>query len=116
MYYENFEYHITMKHGVVREKWPLPDFKNPSSMTRMEVEILLRALENGAATFRSLSNEEWKAWLDDYLHGADTNPADDPAMIAMDEPSVAAESQPPSPLPLADATLDANTKIGRAHV
>ena len=61
MYYTSFDDQITAKHGVVRENW-VGKFQSPSTLTFIEAEMLIHALENGVTTFRSLSNAEWADW------------------------------------------------------
>ncbi|KAI0749934.1 hypothetical protein C8Q80DRAFT_1269728 [Daedaleopsis nitida] len=67
MNYTNFDSAITAKFGVVCENWPIPNFVSPSNMTYMEAEITLHAFDSGAARFRSLTDTEWKDWLDAAL-------------------------------------------------
>ncbi|EIW56748.1 uncharacterized protein TRAVEDRAFT_128349, partial [Trametes versicolor FP-101664 SS1] len=63
MFYVNFHQHITLRFGVVLERWPLTTFKAPGSMSsRQELLIILHAFENDVATFRQLTNPEWEGW------------------------------------------------------
>ncbi|KAI9069497.1 hypothetical protein FKP32DRAFT_1553814, partial [Trametes sanguinea] len=63
MLYVGFAEHITARHGVVIENWPLPRFLAPSAIrTRLELTTLLSAWETDTARFRKLSREEWQAW------------------------------------------------------
>ncbi|KAI0700239.1 hypothetical protein C8T65DRAFT_580487, partial [Cerioporus squamosus] len=62
MFYSSFNEQITLKHGVILENWPIQKFDNPSSLSHLEAEVVLRALESGATRFRSLSDDEWATW------------------------------------------------------
>ncbi|TFK89865.1 hypothetical protein K466DRAFT_485877, partial [Polyporus arcularius HHB13444] len=62
MFYSSFDEQITAKHGVIMENWPIPKFDNPSSLSHLEAEVVLRALESGATRFRSLTDTEWATW------------------------------------------------------
>ncbi|KAH9847527.1 hypothetical protein C2E23DRAFT_692686, partial [Lenzites betulinus] len=63
MFYVNFHEHITMRYGVVLERWPLPKFVAPGKLSsRQELNILLSAFENDVAFFRQLTNPEWEEW------------------------------------------------------
>ncbi|RDX40950.1 hypothetical protein OH76DRAFT_1301104, partial [Lentinus brumalis] len=62
MFYVNFEEHITLKFGIVLENWPLKRFAAPGSLSRVELEVLLKAWENKTTFFRQLTDEEWSEW------------------------------------------------------
>ncbi|KAH9899137.1 hypothetical protein C8Q73DRAFT_638607, partial [Cubamyces lactineus] len=64
MAYVNFDYHITLQHGVVLEGWPSGiKFAAPGKFTSIpELQTLYTAWDTGAAHFRSLTNDEWRAW------------------------------------------------------
>ena len=65
MYYKNFEQHITRKHGIVVEGWPLRIFDNPSAIgSQVELKVLLSSWEAGTTRFRKMSNEEHMAWVE----------------------------------------------------
>lgn len=64
MNYKNFE-HITRKHGIVVEGWPLPVFDNPSSIgSQVELQVLLRAWQTGATRFRKMTAEQHMSWVE----------------------------------------------------
>ena len=65
MYYKNFEEHITRKHGIVIEGWPLRAFDNPSAIgSQVELKVLLNSWQAGATRFRKMSNAEHLAWVE----------------------------------------------------
>lgn len=65
MIYKNFNDHITRKHGVIIEGWPLPVFDNPSAIgSQVELNVLLRAWQSGATRFRKMSEDEYMAWME----------------------------------------------------
>lgn len=65
MIYKNFNDHITRKHGVIIEGWPLRTFDNPSAIgSQVELNILLRAWQTGATRFRKMTEVEYLAWME----------------------------------------------------
>ncbi|KAI0749113.1 hypothetical protein C8Q74DRAFT_1156238, partial [Fomes fomentarius] len=62
MFYINFEDHITTRFGLVLENWPLKKFAAPGSLSRIELEVLLNAWQNGVMRFHDLTDDEWKEW------------------------------------------------------
>jgi len=86
MIYKNFDKHITRKHGIVIEGWPLSTFDNPSAIgSQMELKILLNAWQTGATRFRKMSTDEHIAWVEGR-----TSP---------EPPSTSLTNPPPTPLP-----------------
>ncbi len=75
MFYSSFDEQITAKYGVIVENWPIPMFNNPSSLSHLEAEVVLRALESGTTRFRSLTDAEWATWRDEYYNSAVAVPA-----------------------------------------
>lgn len=70
MIYKNFDIHITLKHGVIIENWPLGEFGAPGNFNSLPViNVLLSSWESGATRFRALSDDEWTAWRDAYERG-----------------------------------------------
>ncbi len=74
MFYPSFDDQITAKHGVVLENWPVPQFRNPSGMTHLEAEVVLRAFVSNTTRFRSMPGIEWAAWKEQYYSVARTTP------------------------------------------
>ncbi len=72
MFYVNFEDHITARFGVVLENWPLKKFAVPGSLSRIELEVLLNAWQNGMTRFRDLTDDEWEEWMEAYRAGRAT--------------------------------------------
>lgn len=65
MYYKNFDEHITRKHGIVIEGWPLRTFDNPSAIgSQVELKVLLNSWQTGTTRFRIMSTEEHMAWVE----------------------------------------------------
>jgi hypothetical protein len=65
MIYKNFEDHVTRKHGIVVEGWPLCTFENPSAIgSQVELNVLLRAWQTGATRFRKMTEVEYMAWME----------------------------------------------------
>ena len=65
MIYKNFDEHITRKHGIVIEGWPLRTFDNPSSIgSQVELKVLLNAWQTGATRFRKMTIEDHMAWVE----------------------------------------------------
>ncbi|CDO74427.1 hypothetical protein BN946_scf184764.g3 [Trametes cinnabarina] len=65
MFYTNFEENVTYKFGVVLENWPLKKFCAPGEIgSQVELDVLKNAFEQGVTKFRSLSDDEWREWLD----------------------------------------------------
>lgn len=63
MVYTNFDSHITLKHGIVCEGWPLERFCAPSAFhSRTELQVLHGAWSSGTAKFRRLSHSEMEAF------------------------------------------------------
>ena len=113
MNYVSFDEQITAKHGIVREPWPFPHFKSPSSMSHLEAEMTLRALESGTAGFRSLSDAEWQAWLSArYTPLAITAPNDPSASDATPPPGEAPGETENTPARAAGEDLDARAMEG----
>ena len=70
MYYVNFDQHITFKFGVVLENWPVQKFQAPGNFSSIPIiSLIYSAFESGAARFRSLSDEEWQVWRQEFLAG-----------------------------------------------
>ncbi|KAL7283094.1 hypothetical protein ACG7TL_002519 [Trametes sanguinea] len=101
MIYATFEESITVKYGVVCERWPLPRFCSPSDISSpVELEILRNAWESGTTRFRSLSNEEWAQWLDAWakarLPVAPPSSSTSPSTTTASAPSYPPPSASPS--------------------
>lgn len=65
MLYKNFDDHITRKHGIVIEGWPLKTFENPSSVgSQLELKVLLNSWKSGATRFHKMSAAEHMAWVE----------------------------------------------------
>ena len=104
MYYKNFEHHITRKHGIIIEGWPLYTSDNPSVIgSQVELKVLLSSWETGATRFRKMSDEEHMGWLESR---AKPEPASvvtgDPTVILFpppqhSDPSLALAMDPPVP-------------------
>ena len=96
MRYKNFESHITHKHGIVIEGWPLDTFKNPSSIgSQVELRVLLNSWRSGATYFRRMPDAEHMAWVK-----SQNKPSPDPST---DKHTAPVESPgEPSPNPLTD--------------
>ncbi|KAI9064984.1 hypothetical protein FKP32DRAFT_1568749, partial [Trametes sanguinea] len=64
MSYVNFDYHVTLQHGIVVEGWPPGiKFAAPGKFNSvLELQALYAAWESGAARFRALTNAEWREW------------------------------------------------------
>ncbi len=61
--YKDFQESITRKYGIICANWPLDVFCAPSTITsRKELDILIRACENGTTKFRRLESAEFEAW------------------------------------------------------
>ena len=81
MYYKNFDQHITRKHGIVIEGWPLRTFDNPSAIgSQVELKVLLGSWETGAMRFRKMSNEEHMAWVEGHAEAEPACTATDSAV------------------------------------
>ncbi|KAH9916346.1 hypothetical protein B0H21DRAFT_703062 [Amylocystis lapponica] len=116
MTYTNFDDHITAKHGIVIENWPLNKFCNPSAIgSRTEVDVVYQAFRSGTARFRKLSNEEWDEWGEarfqaklNKMHGPgdDTNGDDtnDTHTTPTDEDNTETSDGPTVPTASASAT------------
>ncbi|CDO75655.1 hypothetical protein BN946_scf184941.g8 [Trametes cinnabarina] len=68
MSYVNFDYHITLQHGIVLEGWPPGiKFAAPGKFNSIvELQALYTAWDTGAARFRALTNAEWREWATQY--------------------------------------------------
>ena len=65
MIYKNFDDHITRKHGIVIEGWPLRLFDNPSAIgSQVELNVLLNAWQTGATQFCRMTADEHMAWVE----------------------------------------------------
>jgi hypothetical protein len=65
MIYKNFDEHITRKHGIIIEGWPLPLFDNPSAIgSQVELNVLLRAWQTGATRFHKITEDEYMTWME----------------------------------------------------
>jgi hypothetical protein len=65
MIYKNFDTHITRKHGIILEGWPLPLFDNPSAIgSQVELNVLLRSWQSGATRFRKMNEHEYMSWME----------------------------------------------------
>ncbi|KAI0686977.1 hypothetical protein C8Q76DRAFT_635673, partial [Earliella scabrosa] len=62
MFYVNFEEHITARFGIFVKNWPLRKFTAPGSLSRVELEVLLKAWQNNVTQFQELSDDEWAKW------------------------------------------------------
>ena len=90
MIYKNFDEHITRKHGIVIEGWPLHTFENPSSIgSQMELKVLLNAWKTGATRFRKMTVEEHLAWIENRANN------DPPSSVVVHPPPA---SSLPSPM------------------
>ena len=64
MQYINFDEHVTVKYGVVLDKWPLQKFVAPGSINSVTtLRTLFNSWNNEVTKFRALSDEEHEAWL-----------------------------------------------------
>jgi hypothetical protein len=91
MIYKNFEDHITRKHGIVVEGWPLRMFDNPSAIgSHVELNVLLRAWETGATRFRKMTEDEYMSWMESRanLEAPSTAALGFPPAIALPQPGV----------------------------
>lgn len=69
MVYKGFDEHITHKHGIVIEGWPLRVFDNPSAIgSQVKLNILLRSWQSGTTWFRKMKNDEHMTWLENRAH------------------------------------------------
>ena len=67
MIYRNFDKHITRKHGIVVEGWPLRTFDNPSSIgSQVELKVLLNAWQTGVTRFWKMTVEDHMAWVENH--------------------------------------------------
>ncbi|KAI9059828.1 hypothetical protein FKP32DRAFT_1613971 [Trametes sanguinea] len=106
MIYIGFAEHITVRHGIIIENWPIPRFVAPSSIrTRLELTTLLNAWETGMTRFRKLSRDEWMRWEAQRTTGSADGPAVRPVTLA---PFVTPEAPPTHPLSQ-DTTARAGT-------
>jgi hypothetical protein len=70
MIYKNFDGHITRKHGIIVEGWPLRTFDNPSAIgSQVELNVLLRAWQTDATRFRKMTEDEYMAWMEGRTQG-----------------------------------------------
>lgn len=69
MFYVNFEDHITARFGVVLENWLLKKFVALGSLSRIELEVLLNAWQNGMTR---LTDDGWEEWMEAYRAGRAT--------------------------------------------
>ncbi len=109
MFYINFEDHITLKYGIIIKNWPIKRFLAPGKLSRVELEVLLNAFQNGSAGFIQLNDEDWTAWRDSYREGratafirggasfAPTPDDDDDDNEAQTVPPTSSTSLPPPP-------------------
>lgn len=76
MIYKNFDDHITRKHGIVIEGWPLRKFENPSSVgSQIELKTLLNAWQTGATRFRKMTVADHLAWVENRPESEHTSTA-----------------------------------------
>lgn len=96
MIYKDFDQHITRKHGIIVEGWPLPKFDNPSAIgSQVELGILLRSWQKGATRFRKMKDDEFTVWLQNRARADLQLPSTGTANLQ--PPSTnAANFQPPS--------------------
>ncbi|KAG2071455.1 hypothetical protein BDR04DRAFT_977302, partial [Suillus decipiens] len=63
MYYHNFDHHITMKHQIIVENWPLTKFCCPGDLNlQTEISVLKTAWDSSATIFCKLTDAEFKEW------------------------------------------------------
>jgi hypothetical protein len=75
MIYKNFDDHITRKHGIVIESWPLEAFANPSSIgSQLELKVLLNAWQTGATRFRRMGVDEHMKWVENHAESEGPSP------------------------------------------
>lgn len=83
MIYKNFDDHITRKHGIVIEGWPLRTFENPSSIgSQVELQVLLNAWKTGATRFRKMDVKEHMVWVENHTN------SDPPSSLVAPLPSI----------------------------
>lgn len=109
MQYDRFDELITHKHGVIIKKWPLTQFRNPSTAaTRIELELLLNSWESDATWFEILPEDEKRAWENERFSSrvamvssppsASIPTASSPTPVSA-TPTPSASMQPPDPVP-----------------
>jgi hypothetical protein len=75
MFYQNFEHYITRAYRITVDNWPLPTFQSPSSIgSYAELELLYRSWSSGVTAFRTLSDQEWRAWTEGQVRGTELPP------------------------------------------
>ncbi|KAF9054925.1 hypothetical protein BDP27DRAFT_1146541, partial [Rhodocollybia butyracea] len=63
MVYVGFIESITRRYGIIVKNWPLPEFKNPSSVgTKTELDILWNAWNTDATHFYRMTSSEHSEW------------------------------------------------------
>ncbi|KAH9951710.1 hypothetical protein B0H21DRAFT_684804 [Amylocystis lapponica] len=127
MTYTNFDEHVTVKHGIIIENWPLNKFCNPSSIpSRNEVDVLYQAFRSGTTRFRKLTNPEWEEWEEARFQAklaisrradADDPQEDDPEDSSQrpstpaavgEQPAPAAAGEQPAPAAVEEVTSSSN--------
>lgn len=104
MIYKNFDQHITRKHGIIVEGWPLHTFDNPSAIgSQVELNILLRAWQTGATRFRRMTADEHMAWVESHAN------SEIPPIAAVNLPPAVPSSEvpneDPTPVPPTDFAM-----------
>lgn len=71
MYYHNFDQHITMKHHIIVENWPLAKFCCPGDLNLWtEISVLKSAWDSGATRFCKLTDAEFDEWEEECFQAA----------------------------------------------
>ncbi|KAG1792701.1 uncharacterized protein HD556DRAFT_1238935, partial [Suillus plorans] len=71
MHYHNFDQHITMKHHIIVENWPLAKFCCPGDLnSQTEISVLKSAWDSGATRFRKLTDAEFDEWEEECFQAA----------------------------------------------
>lgn len=115
MIYKSFDDHITRKHGIVIEGWPLRAFENPSAIgSQIELNILFNAWQTGATRFRKMTTDEHLAWVESRANSEPpsthavgfppqemsiTPPTNSPAMLPAQAHNKETSLAPPTNLP-----------------
>jgi hypothetical protein len=100
MIYKGFDKHITRKHGIVIEGWPLGTFDNPSSIgSQLELKVLLNAWQTGATRFRKMNDKEHMAWVENHADSEGPSPlATHPPSPSLPLPGQLNGQDPASPI------------------
>ena len=104
MMYKDFDEHITRKHGIIVEDWPLRVFNNPSAIgSQVELNILLRAWQTGATRFHKMTEDEHMAWLENRC--SSEPPSTGAASFLPATPPPEARNQDTAPIPLTNPSM-----------